>query len=478
MGVKETLQQALVQRQQQTLSPVQVMFVKMLEMSGPEIEENVRRELDENPALEEVDDVNDHERDPNNETAEQMQRADYTDDDLPAYRLEARNHSVNDVYHEPIAVAGQNLADFLMEQLGHGNESAETMEIAPFIIGNLDSNGYMRESLDKIATDIAITTGIEYDPRALETAYCAIRRLDPAGIGARDLRDCLLLQLRRLPSSPPVNLAIDILERHYDAYIARHYDKLTTALGVDRQALAAANDVIRSLNPKPAAAFDNGGDNDLARVIIPDFSVEAEGNHLELTLLNKIPELRISASFDDDSLPSSTASNSYQNIYITQQRNQADTYIKMLRMRRETLFKVMSAIVQLQRPFFLTGDESRIKPMILKDIGNVTGFDLSVISRAIREKYVATGGSIYPLKFFFNEGVATDSDAADEESASAHRIMAEIKKAVEAEDPQHPLSDLALTKMINDAGINVARRTVSKYRERLLIPKSNLRRKI
>lgn len=478
MAYRETLEQVQTQRQQLKLSPRQVRFVKMLEMTGPEIEEEVRREVDDNPALEIVDETVDLNRDTNGETAEEMQRADYPEDDIPTYRFEARNHSVNDVYQEPMAVASHNLSDYLMEQLAQSGATTEMLEIAPYVIGNLDSNGYLQRDLQFIADDIAMTAGFDVTEERVKEVYDAVRELEPAGIGARDLRDCLLLQLGRRSTSPLNSLAIKVLDENFEIFSRKHYDRLASALEVSKEELAAAIEIIRSLNPKPAAAFDGGSDDDYARTIIPDFSVDVDGDILELTVLNNIPELRIDASFANDTALPPRASESMKAAagFISERRENAEEFIKLLKMRQETLFRVMASIMKIQREFFLTEDESQLRPMILRDVAEMTGYDLSVVSRATASKYVSTRGGIYPLRFFFNERISSGAD--ENEDTSSRSVMAEIKRMIEEEDSNKPLSDSVLTERLNDIGINVARRTVAKYREQLHFPIARLRRKI
>lgn len=481
MGYRESLEQVQSQRLQQKLSPAQVRYVRMLEMTGPEIEEEVRREIDDNPALERADDSDIH--DPAaTESAEEMRIADYRgDDDIPSYRLEARNHSADDRYREPVTVAGSNLSDYLLEQLGQSGAPLPVMEIAPYIIGNLDRNGYLRRELTSIADDIAMSTGIDIPARQMQLTLDSIRALDPPGIGAADLRDCLLLQLKRRRRDAATALAIDIIENHFDTFSRMHFDRLESLLGIDRDALRDAVNIIRSLNPKPAAAFE-GADDDTARAIIPDFSVEVEGDTITLSSLNNIPELRLDATFADDNtaIPDATARRSTAaaaNAFITERRDRALEFMRMLRQRQETLFRVMSAIIKIQRDFFLTDDETRLRPMVLRDIAAMTGYDLSVISRATAGKYVATRGGIYPLKFFFNESLSPVADD-NSDSTSTRSVMAALNTLIDNEDPKQPLSDNALTEMLNSRGIPVARRTVSKYRERLGIPVARLRRKL
>lgn len=480
--MKETLRQSLTQKLQQRMSPLQMRFVRMLEMTEPEIEDEVRRELDDNPALEVEDKADSPGEDMSNEdyheTAEEMQLADYRDDDIPAYRLEARNHSSDDRYFEPIAVAGDgSLIDYLMSQLAETDLNERELSVARYIIGNLDDNGYMTRSLSEIQDDLAIGAGIEIGNDELKRIYNVIRTLDPPGVGANDLRDCLVLQLKRIPEGEDRDNALEIVTHYFDLFSNRHYDRLMSATGLERESLKKAEDVIRSLDPKPAAKIGDSEDDDRIRHIVPDFYVDVDQDgRVSVQMLGNVPELAIESSFnidDNDSRIHSSAKRSGDALsFISKKREDASDFIELLKMRRATLLRVMEAIVRWQRDFFVSEDESRIRPMILKDIASLTGYDLSVISRAAMGKYVATAGGVYPLKSFFNERVS------DEESSSSHEILAAIKEVISSEDPLSPLSDDALMASLHERGYEIARRTVAKYREKLGIPVARLRKKL
>lgn len=481
--MKESLSQSLEQRLQLRLSPMQMRLVRMLEMTEPEIEEEVRREVDDNPALEVVDTPAADEQvdDAYAESAEQMQLADYRDeDDIPPYRMEANNHSADDVRFEPVAVAaGESLIDSLMSQLSETDLTQRQLVIARYIVGNIDDNGYLTCTLPQIEDDLAIDAGIEVDITELREVLGRIRSLDPAGVGAYDLRDCLSLQLRRMPDAVAVKTAREIIDNYFDVFSLRHFDRLASLLGISREALKAADDVIRSLDPKPASRFGESDADDRARHIVPDFYVDVDRNdRITVSMPGNLPELAIERSFDVEE-DNDVADDGDSGVrrreavsFITNKRREASDFIELLRMRRSTLMKVMEAIARWQREFFLSEDESRLRPMVLKDIAGVTGMDISVISRAMAGKYVATQGGIYPLKFFFNERVSEDEDASSREILSALRAL------IEGEDTSSPLSDDALTARLSEMGYNIARRTVAKYRERLGMPVARLRKKI
>ncbi len=476
--MKESLKLTLSQKMQQRLSPLQIRFVRMLEMNGPEIEDEVRRELDDNPALEVADYIDSPQEEEFHVSAAEMQLADYRDeDDIPSYRLEARNSSRDDVYYEPTAVAEENsLGESLLAQLAETDMSDSDMLIAQYIVGNLDGNGYLTRKLRQILDDLAFNAGIETDMTHLRSIADRIRSLDPPGVCAFDLRDCLVLQLRRLAPTKARKLALEIVEHYFDLFSLKHFDRLTSLLGVNREELREAVEVIRSLNPKPGGQLGDSDADSKSRHIIPDFNVEVDGNTVTLTLVNNIPELTIEKSFvsDGEEFMSDTTAKARREAeaFIARKREDATEFIDLLRLRQETLYKVMAAIVRLQHDFFVSEDESRLHPMILKDVARETGYDLSVISRVTAGKYVATPWGVYPLKFFFNEKVGTD------EESSSREILAAIRQLIDGEDPEHPLSDDALMKMLSDRGYEIARRTVAKYRERLGIPVARLRKGI
>lgn len=474
MAKSESLRLNQALRQQQTLAPVQLQYVKMLEMNGPEVEEEIRRAIDENPALEVTDNDSGQHADDFNETAEEMQLADYrSDDDIPSYRLEAANRSTDQRFYEPEAVeGGDSLMESLLLQLSENKMATpEQMEIARYIAGNIDSNGYMTRTLRSIADDITIETGSDVSSDEVRKVWNMIRALEPAGVGAVDLRDSLLLQLKRLKQDADTVTATEIVRDYFDLFSLRHYKQLCSMLGIDDHKLRKAIDVIRKLNPKPGALI-SGSETDSHLHITPDFLVEADGDTLTLTLLNNIPSLGISGSFSAETevAPRRQGSES-ANLFIKQRRDEAANFIRALSMRQETLYRVMAAIMQWQREFFLTDDPSRLRPMILKDISEKTGYGISAVSRATAGKYVATARGVYPLRFFFNEPRDTDD-------LSSTSVMERIRDMVDNEDKKHPLTDDALTRRLLDEGIAIARRTVAKYREKMGIPVGRLRKQL
>lgn len=478
MAEKEQQRLGLEQSQQLRLLPMQVQVGRLLEMNSLEIEDEVRRALDELPALESVNedesrDDGDH-TDDFNETAEQVQLADYaSEDDVPVFHKAGGGYDPAS-YYEPVAVNPDNtLWETLLQQLREQNLNEADFKIAQYIIGCIDDNGYITRTTAQIADDLAITAGVEVTPEHVRHLWQVIRGFDPAGVGAVDLRDCLLLQLKR-KSGASARIATEIISDYFDFFSKKHYSRIVSALGISENELREALALIQQLNPKPGGELNDTLMEERSRHIIPDFMVETDGDRINLTLLNNIPELRIEASFSEDT-PVANAGNKNERetrTFIRRHRDEARSFIRLLSLRQETLFNVMSAIVQLQRDFFLTEDTGKIRPMILKDVASLTGYDLSVISRATAGKYVATAHGVYPLKMFFNERPNT------EESGSSHEVMAALRKLIENEDKSHPLTDDTLTDMLAGEGYHLARRTVAKYRERLGIPVARLRKEL
>lgn len=479
--MEEALRLTQKQKLQQTLSPLQVQFVRLLEMNGHEIEQEVDRELAENPALEIAPEAAPEETDTAgdfDESAEQLQLADYrSEEDIPDYRYEAHNASADDRYYEPTAVAGEgSLMDQLMSQLSQLPLSDKEMQLARIITGNIDDNGYLTRTVPQIIDDAAIHDGIDADAEEVRKVLAIVRSLEPAGVGAVDLRDCLLLQLKARKETDDVMLAKEIVEHNFDIFSRMDFDRLGRAVKAAPERLRKAVDVIRSLNPKPGSAFQpQSVDEDKMRQITPDFLVESDGVSLSLTLLNRLPALQIETTFADADVevtPRTPRRKAEAMEFIRRRRDDAASFIRLMSMRQETLYRVMTAIMKLQRDFFLTDDELALKPMILKDVAELTGYDISVVSRAASGKYVATRRGVYPLKFFFNERPMEDSDA------SSREIVAALREIIDSENKSAPLSDEALASELRSRGYDIARRTVAKYREKEQIPVARLRRQV
>ena len=471
----------LSQQQQMRLrlNPKQVRFGRVLEMSAPEFEDEVRRAIDENPALEEVQSPEaelraDDEGNEFNESAEDLQRADFAnDDEIPSYRLNSPSDP-NYEYREPTAVDESISADeLLMAQLADFDLSDIQREIARYVIGNIDSNGYLTRSANEIADDIAMGAGVYVEPDQVCEAIDLVRSLDPAGIAARDLRDCLLLQLqRRDPADEATARATEIVRDRFDLFSRKRFDKIKEAMQLSDEQFAHALRVITTLNPKPASSLETFDSDDRLRHIVPDYNVDvSDDGQVTVQLAGRVPELAIEQSFnisDEDTAPNRRDREAAA--FIRARRDEAAEFIDMAHRRSATLMAVIEAIIRLQPEFFHSFDRADLRPMVLRNIQELTGLDLSVISRATASKYMMTPQGMFALKSLFSEGVGDDG------ATSSHAIEQAIRTIISAEDSANPLSDADICQQLKNKGMDVARRTVAKYRERLGFPIARLRR--
>ena len=470
------------------IAPQQKLLGRLLEMTGSELEEEVRRATEENPALE----VNDSspaeqehvDRDEDgeiiHETSDDMMKADYrSEDDIPYYRLNASNRSSDDHDYEPEAVNENSIIDYLMAQIGERELSEKQQMIAQYIIGNISDSGYLQRSIESITFDIMDHTGLDVTDSEVERVYQMVRELDPAGVGATDLRDCLLLQLERMKGDEISLLAYRVIDEYFELFIKKHFDKIASQLGIDEEMMRRVFDLIRGLNPKPGNTITGVADDSHSQQITPDFSVETDGGDLTITLLNSVPELQISESYSliyEQYAAKKPATEQERSIAgdIKDKYTKAQTFIAMLRQRQDTLFRTMRAIVHRQKLFFLTGDTSDLKPMVLKDIAGDVELDVSVISRVTRNKYVSTEWGVFPLKYFFTEGMKHESG----EEVSTREVLNTLQQIIDSEDKSRPLSDEKLCDLLREKGYEIARRTIAKYREKLAIPVARLRKEI
>ncbi len=461
----------LDQRLSMRLSAQQLRFVKLLEFNAPELEDAIERELEDNPAL------------------EATEPAPVAADELPRYRFDARNSSPDDYadYEFSPADTSDTLYDSLRRQLSERRLPEKVKEAADYIIDSLDPNGYLRRPLDSLVNDMAFGPGIEVTPKEAQEALDTVRDLEPHGIGAYDLRDCLRLQLEHLPDSVTRRDALEILDTQFEAFSMKHSHKIVSNLKIGKERVKEAIDLILSLNPKPGASV--GAGSEAANVIVPDLIVDNEGGQLTVSLNSRIPELAINKTFTEAVAEMNEAADRKKaragKEFIFTRYNDARDFIRVLRQRQETLINVMTAILKIQKEYFLTEDIYRLKPMMLKDIAAITGYDFSVISRATNNKYVATPWGIFPLRFFFSDSIGDGNESASEEGGEQtqevltnRKIEAEISHIVEQEDKKHPLSDEKIRSMMEQRGYDVSRRTVAKYRDRLDIPVARLRKEM
>ena len=472
--MNDRLQLSSELRQQQTLTPMQVQFVRLLEMNAAAIEDEVQRRLDENPALEVAEPAESgHADDSFNETAEDLQRADYRDEDdmlpLPAssrHGVSEDAESVSSIL-ENSAADEETLADMLLRQLSESDVAdADTRAYAEFIIGNLDSGGRLTRTLTDIADDISVETGTEVSRADLLPAFELVRSFDPAGVCAIDLRDCLLLQLRRMDGgNPDVALARLIVDRYFDLLAGRRYDRLAQRVKATATTLDRALAIIRSLDPYPGSSAASVSDR--AQHITPDLVVEPDyddptGHRFLVSLSQRVPELTVAQWVNTgEGNDRRTPALDQADAFMRSRGREARDFIELLKRRNDTLLAVMRTIVDMQSEFFRTEDPATIKPMILREVAERIGRDISVVSRATAGKYVSMPGGVYPLKMFFNEAPTDQADI------SARSIQEAIRRLIEGEDKRAPLSDDAITARLAAQGLDIARRTVAKYREQM-----------
>jgi len=477
------LKQGLHQKQLQKLSPLQIQIIKLLELPTIELEQRIKKELEENPALEVNEETDVPEKEEQKETNEEFSLEDYLNEgDIPSYKLLSKNYSANDEHKEMPNVSGVDFKESLIAQLGMRQLNEQEYALAEYLIGSLDDDGFLRRDLQNIVDDLAFSQNIMTNEETLEHLLKTIQDFDPAGVGARNLQECLLLQLERKKEQDDENikLAKTILEEMFDAFTKKHYDKITKKLNITDEQLKEVINIITKLNPKPGGSYSDPSFK-MVQHITPDFILENENGNLILTLnSSRIPQLNVSRSYADmlidyDKNKKNKSKDQKQAVtFIKQKLDSAKWFIDAIKQRQNTLLSTMNAIIEFQKEYFLTGDESTLKPMILKDIAEITGLDISTISRVANSKYIQTDFGIFLLKSFFSEAMYT----TDGEEISSRKIKASISKLIENEDKKKPLTDDALAKELEKLGYKIARRTVSKYREQLNIPVGRLRKEL
>lgn len=478
----------LNQRLGQRLSLSQIRYVKLLELNAPELDEAVSRELEDNPALTTADESTaDEERqmltddgEKFTESAEQMQKSDYLDaDDIPSgfsFRM-PREGFTSRMAETPQADDAESLYDNLNRQIDELKLPELVALTAHYIVNSLDSNGYLRRPLSGIVDDMAFGPGIDVDPATAREALDIVRSLDPPGIGAFNLQDCLALQLEAMTESPARDNALAIIRTQFQAFTMKHTHRIISALKLTTREVDEAMELILTLNPKPGSALGSGA-SDTAATIIPDLIIDNTDGQISITLNNSVPELRIEHSFAQAVAEMQAAKKKREarkgKEFIMSRFNDARDFIRVIRQRQRTLLSVMTAIVEIQKEYFLTEDIRSLKPMMIKDIAKITGLDISVISRATANKFAATPWGIFPLRFFFSDAYT----APEGQDYTPKVVEQELKKIVDSEDPRHPLSDEKLRDELKKRGYDISRRTVAKYRDRCRIPESRMRKKM
>ena len=490
------LKQQLQQKLQQKLSPQQIQLIRLLELPTVELEERVKHELEENPALEEgrepaaeqerdEGETPDMQSDGEGETSggdsdNDLSLGDYlTEDDIPDYKLREMSDRAERKEEVPFSV-GESLNESLLRQLGLRDLPEKQMKVAEYIIGNIDDDGYLRRDLGAIADDLVFQAGQEVNEKEIEDTLKIIQDFEPAGVGARDLRECLLIQLDKRNATPLTEMAKRVLTDFFDEFTHKHYDKIARGLDIDEETLKRVIREITSLDPKPGGSSGSSMDTAMS-LVVPDFVVEANNGELTLSMNDRgIPDMRVNREYADmfrdysANKANQTAEKRDAVQFVKQKLDAAQWFIDAVRQRNETLRRTMETIISLQRDFFLTGDESTLRPMILKDVAERAGYDISTISRVSNSKYVQTNFGIYPLKYFFSESMQTDSG----EEISTREVKKIMREHIETEDKRKPLTDEELAAILKEKGYVIARRTVAKYREQLGIPVARMRKEI
>ena len=470
------LKQELGLKQVQKLSPLQIQTIKLIELPIQDLEQRIRKELEENPVLD--DETPESKDEDGEEQPREVSLSDIKEDDsIPDYKLRVNNYGKDERPEYNTFSVKESFTQSLMEQLGFRNLSEHQHDIAAFIIGSLDEDGYLRRDIVSLVDDLAFRMNIETTPEEVEKMLHIIQEFDPPGIGARDLRECLLIQLKGLKQTPDVINAQRILTDWFQEFSNKHFQKIMTRLNLSQDEMKAAMARIVKLNPSPGGQIDDSY-NDQAQQIVPDFILSLENGELKLTMPRfSIPEIRINKKYADllmDAANSSERQKKEAATFVKQKMDSAKWFVEALKQRHNTLLSTMQAIIDYQHDYFMDGDESHLKPMVLKDIASKTGFDISTISRVVNSKYIETHFGIFPLKYFFSEGLENQQG----EEVSTRELKKVLQDFVDKEDKHKPLTDDELVTLMNEKGYKVARRTIAKYRDQLNIPKARLRKEL
>ena len=463
---------------QQKLSPQQIQMIKLLELPAVQLEQRIKQEIEDNIVLEEEErSAEDEEQPPQQISFDEYLR----EDDTPSYKSRINNFSKDDKQRPVYLTEGRSLQEYLVEQLGYRNLPERDMRLAVYLIGSIDEDGYLRRDLESVADDIAFTMGLETTAGELERLLGIIHELEPAGIGARDLRECLLLQMAQMPvNTRPRRLARKILTSYFDEFVKKHYEKLMARLQISEDDFRDAIAEIRHLSPKPGNLYAEGG-TDTTPYIIPDFILDYQDGRFNLSLNSyNVPEVRVNRRYMEmirEMVGSDGRVREKDKEAIQFVKNKIDSakwFISAIKQRHDTLMRTMQTILDYQQEYFKDGDKSKLRPMILKDIADRTGLVVSTISRVVNSKYVQTQFGIILLKSLFSEAMQTDSG----EEVSSYEIKNILQQCIDEEDKRRPLTDETLMDILNSKGYRIARRTVAKYREMLGIPVARLRKQI
>lgn len=468
---------ALEQKLTQKLSPLQIQTIKLIELPIQELEQRVRSELEDNPVLDEESQRGGESEREDNEPKDVSLDSYKEDDYIPSYRLHVNNYGKDERPEYNTFSIKEGFTQSLMDQLGYRELDDHKKAVAAFLIGSLDSDGYLRRDIGSVVDDMAFRAGIESnDEEALEMLGL-IQEFEPAGVGARDLRECLLLQLRAKKQTPQVEMATAIVRDCFHDFSNKHFSKVMGKLGITSEELKAASAKIVKLNPHPGGQIDDSY-NDKAQQIVPDFVLDYDNGHFNLTMPRmSIPELRVNKKYADMLVNAAGASEKEQKevaLFVKKKLDSAKWFVEAIKQRQNTLMSTMQAILDYQQEYFADGDETHLKPMVLKDIAEKTGYDISTISRVVNSKYIETHFGVMSLKYFFSEGMENQ----DGEEVSTRELKKALQGLVDGEDKHKPLTDDQLVEKMEEAGYKVARRTIAKYRDQLNIPKARLRKEI
>jgi len=484
------LKQHLQFKLSQKLSPQQIQLMKLIQLPTQAFEQRLKQELEENPALEtgkeegesqqdEFDDLYDNETDSESISAEDINIDDYlSDDEVPDYRTQANNYSADDEEKSVPYAAGISFNQYLINQLNTIYLSDEEWSIAEFLVGSVDESGYIRRPLSDIMDDLAFTQNIYTEEKTIEKVLHIVQNLDPAGVAARTLEECLLIQLKRKELTPSLELAILLLEKSFEQFTKKHYQKLIQKHNITEAQLKDAITEIERLNPKPGGSYS--GNNRIVEHVVPDFSIRIVDGELELTLNGRnAPELHVSREYNNmlEGYKNSKEKSKSQKdtvMFIKQKLDAAKWFIDAIRQRQQTLYITMNEIMEYQKEYFLTGDERQLRPMILKDIADGIGMDVSTVSRVANSKYVDTPYGTKLIKDYFSESMKNDQG----EDVSTKEIKKILETVIGEETKKKPLTDDKLAAILKEKGYPIARRTVAKYREQLDIPVARLRKQI
>lgn len=475
------LKQGLELKQTQKLSPLQIQTIKLIETPFAELEQSVRDEFDNNPVL---DDEHPSSSDADSDSEEEQKPKDVSiedikdDDNIPSYRLRVNNWGKDERPEYNTFSVKESFTQSLMDQLGYKDLSKKERDIAAFLIGSLDEDGYLRRDIESVVDDLAFRAGIETDADEVLRMLKVIQEFEPAGVGARDLRECLLLQLREKKQTDDVVLAEKLLTDYYQEFVNKHFQKIMSRMGISAQQLKGALSKIVKLNPAPGAQIDDSY-NDQAKQIIPDFVLHVEPDgELKMEMPRfPLPEVKIKRNYEEILRQAKTTKDKAVKdaaVFVKQKVDSAKWYVEALKQRHNTLENTMNAIIKFQHEYFTDGDESHLKPMVLKDIADMTGYDISTISRVVSSKYIETHFGIFPLKYFFSEGLENKAG----EEVSTRELKKALQSLVDGEDKSAPLTDDQLVARMSAKGYKVARRTIAKYRDQLGIPMARLRKEI